>query len=83
MPNPRKSLTGQTFGFWTITAYAGQIKPGSLSLWWGTCRCGEVRKLSYSNLVRGKSTSCGCSRLGKKRGPRKKKPCPDLAKPTP
>jgi hypothetical protein len=64
MPNPRKSLTGKTFGHLVVTGYAGQIKPGGNSQWECQCQCGKTTIVPYQHLTTGRTKSCGCM-LGK------------------
>lgn len=66
MPNPRKSLTGKTFGLLEVIAYQGQTRPGGNSLWLCRCRCGTEKVIAYQHLTaKSRSTkSCGCH-LGK------------------
>lgn len=52
-------LTGQKFG--KLTAIH-RIEGGS-SKWLCKCDCGKERTVYATNLMNGKSTSCGCSRL--------------------
>lgn len=48
------NLEGQRYGRWTVMRYAGKRK------WECKCDCGNVSKVSSSNLKYGISTSCGC-----------------------
>lgn len=52
----RAELTGQKFGEWTVESYA---KNGR---WNCVCSCGSTQVLSTTDLVKGKSTNCGCKR---------------------
>ena len=60
----RKDLTGLTFGSWTVL-YVDGDNPGSTNIharWICMCSCGIKRSVSGSNLRRGQSISCDCSR---------------------
>lgn len=46
---------------WKVLAYAGTKQYGGHALWC-SCKCGTVRKVTWSTLSRGKSKNCGCSR---------------------
>lgn len=54
----RKDLLGQTFGRWTVTAYAGSGASGAT--WCCVCSCGTVRRVNAGSLLSGASSSCGC-----------------------
>lgn len=49
----------QRYGLWTIVK---QIQTGKHKKWIAECNCGTVKEVFLENLVRGKSTSCGCHR---------------------
>lgn len=51
---PRKDITGQKFGRWTVISFAGN------SFWECRCECGAVSVLSGGHLKKGHSRSCGC-----------------------
>lgn len=53
-------LTSQVFSRLTVLSYAG--KRGHDSLWLCRCSCGKEKKVRYSGLTRGSTTSCGCYR---------------------
>lgn len=58
-----KDLTGQVFGRWTVLGRAADniSKCGNrYTQWICRCECGTERVVSMSNLVNGKSKSCGC-----------------------
>jgi hypothetical protein len=56
-------LTGRVFGRWTVLSETPKTRPGS-SLWRCQCACGKIKeKVRYTSLIRGASTSCGCSRF--------------------
>jgi hypothetical protein len=68
MPNPRKSLKGQTFGHLEVLDYFGKAENGT-SLWTCLChRCNTEKVMRYTNLTYAphKTKSCGCDR-GRKR----------------
>ena len=68
MPNPAKDLTGQTFGYLTVTGRAGSRKTSGTSAratWYAKCVCGTVIEIIGANLrspMRGQKKSCGCRR---------------------
>lgn len=49
-------LTGQIFGFYSVVSKAQS------DLWDCKCKCGTTRKVRRSDLVKGKTKSCGCRR---------------------
>lgn len=51
-------LTGQTFGRWTVLAYAE--KRGRKHYWRCGCECGEEKVVHGEHLKEGRSRSCGC-----------------------
>ena len=53
---PNTDLTGQTIGYWKVNKYIGG------GLWDCTCECGTQRKIYTTDLVQGKTTSCGCKK---------------------
>ena len=59
-------LTGQRFGRWTILSLSTRPHPDKYDCYWvAECDCGTVRDVSERSLIRGKSQSCGCSRMGR------------------
>ena len=60
MGRKASDLTGQTYGAWTVVDRAG--RKGNNATWNCRCRCGTVREVSGTSLVKGKSQSCGCVR---------------------
>lgn len=54
-----RELTGQQFGRLTVLEYAGRT-PKSHRLWKCLCECGTETIVHESNLVAGKTKSCGC-----------------------
>lgn len=72
MPNPRKPLTGKTFGLLKVLSYAGKNKSGN-SMWLCECECGTKVTVAYQHLTAGRTKSCG-HMLGRwPRKPREKK----------
>jgi hypothetical protein len=62
-------LTAKRFGRWTVLAIHPERhrrRNSSYVLWLCRCDCGTRRLVRGSSLRRGKSTSCGCARRGKK-----------------
>lgn len=56
--------TGKRFGKLTVTSFAGYHPSHyKIALWNCLCDCGKTVVIMASNLTRGNSTSCGCSRL--------------------
>lgn len=53
-------LTGQTFGNWTVLAFAG--KRVRTSFWHCECKCGKIKEIGRNKLIGGISKSCGCLR---------------------
>ena len=55
-------LTDKTFGYWRVL-YRVEGRTGHGSIWHCRCeKCGTEKDVQYSNLVEGKSKSCGCLR---------------------
>lgn len=59
MPLKRAELKGRTFGRLKVIRYAGRNNSGNL-LWFCRCSCGGSKKALSSNLLSGKTVSCGC-----------------------
>ncbi len=53
-----RNLTGERFGRLTVVCRDGSI--GTLAAWHVRCDCGVTKRLSGSDLRRGRSRSCGC-----------------------
>lgn len=51
-------LTNQVFGNWTVIEQAPTQH--KTTMWKCKCKCGTVSNVSASNLIKGKSLSCGC-----------------------
>ena len=58
MNKPVANLEGMTFGYWTVLSIAGKI--GAKIAWDCECVCGTFKRVTASNLVSGRSTSCRC-----------------------
>jgi len=54
----KEDLTGKQFGEWTVLKYAGDYK------WLCQCSCENktLRKISRYDLIKSKTTNCGCKR---------------------
>lgn len=52
-------LIGRRFGRLIVIGYAGHSKNGA-DMWFCECECGVITTVCQSNLLRGKSKSCGC-----------------------
>lgn len=65
MPRPRQATdhAGKRYGMWKVFNYAGDLK--GKSAWKCMCSCGTVRINRISDLVNGKSLSCGCHSIAK------------------
>lgn len=61
-----KDLRCKTFGRLTVLNES-PIKINGFTYWKCKCICGNEKNIYSGNLLSGKSTSCGCSRKGKKR----------------
>lgn len=51
-------LSGQKFGFWTVSALSGSNRSGSI--YECICQCGCVKNIPRCNLISEKTKSCGC-----------------------
>ncbi len=56
---PRKDLTGNRYGKWTVIEFAGRTKNRD-ALWLCRCDCGTERIVVWNNLRDGVTNSCGC-----------------------
>lgn len=61
LPARAQDLSGRQFGRLIAIAYAG--KKGQQSLWKCECLCGATHITFATNLLRGKTSSCGCGKL--------------------
>lgn len=59
-----KELTGKVFGKLTVLQQAESDKNGH-ARWLCECECGKMKVIAGSNLIRGKTLSCGCMRREK------------------
>ncbi|MFI3227812.1 MAG: zinc-ribbon domain-containing protein [Clostridia bacterium] len=59
LKTPRKDITGKRFGRLTVLEHAGVKKE---SIWKCQCDCGNEIMVIQTNLMNGKTTSCGCKR---------------------
>lgn len=59
MPMPFRDKTGQTFGYWTVLAFAGRDGRNA-TVWKCKCVCGMEKNVVIGSLTSGKSKSCGC-----------------------
>ena len=53
-------MIGRTFGEWKVVS---RVKRGQQKYCFCICSCGTERVICRTNLVRGKTRSCGCRRL--------------------
>lgn len=60
----KKNIIGQKFGRWTVEEEMEKSSYGQ-RMFKCKCSCGNVRVLSYANLVGGTSKSCGCYNVEK------------------
>lgn len=59
-----KDITGCIFSRLTVLGFSGRNKHGNI-FWFCRCDCGNITKISGSNLRNGTSSSCGCFRSEK------------------
>lgn len=59
MARPTKQLYGMRFDRWTVLDFSHRNKRGS-AFWLCRCECGKEKRIYGSELVRGKTRSCGC-----------------------
>ena len=60
---PRRNLVGETFGRWTVLAFAGYGDREQLSknaMWSCVCECGTKRDVLGRNMIYGLTKACGC-----------------------
>ncbi len=55
-----KDLTGQKFGMLTVIH---KVENSGTSKWLCHCDCGNEKEIFGTNLINGKTKSCGCMRL--------------------
>jgi hypothetical protein len=58
-----KFANGHTFGSWTVVDGIIHGSPAKMDV---RCVCGQIKRADVYTLVSGKSTSCGCVRVGEK-----------------
>lgn len=58
-----KFTKGDVFGHWTVVDGRISESPATMYV---TCTCGTTNKVDVYSLVKGKSTSCGCLRIGER-----------------
>ena len=66
-------LTGQNFGKWTVIEKTNNRDSSGGILWKCACECGSIKEVSSNSLRRGKSTGCGCTRVGSQKDIKGKK----------
>lgn len=54
------NLTGKVFGLLTVVGKADIIILSRNAFWKCMCACGATAYVSYTHLVRGYATHCGC-----------------------
>lgn len=59
---PKKDLTGQKFGKLTVLELSSERSSWGEIQWKCQCECGNIVKISTSNLTTGNSLSCGCNK---------------------
>ena len=63
--NVLDDLTGKRFGRWTVLYQANNKFKTRMTMWHCRCDCGNEKDIGRSNLVNGKTKSCGCYRKEK------------------
>lgn len=58
----RKDLTKTKFGLLRPVKFLGKRGKQDATYWLCQCDCGKTKEVGSSNLIRGKTISCGCSR---------------------
>lgn len=58
VPHNFVDLTGRQFGRLTVLRYAGSVN--RKTRWECVCSCGVIKNITYQNLMRGHTKSCGC-----------------------
>lgn len=61
----KTDLTGVVFGLLTVLGKADMTILSRNAFWKCRCHCGSICYVSYTHLVRGYATSCGCDSEGK------------------
>lgn len=65
---PYEDLTGKHFGYWTVIKHLPNTRSLNGALiqnWLCKCICGTEKSVSRSNLLSGRSISCGCINYSK------------------
>ena len=57
-----KDITGQKFGHLTVIEKSPQKGLNGCVIWKCICDCGNITYASYTELILGRKTTCGCSR---------------------
>lgn len=60
MPNSKIDLAGRKFMMYTVIERSPKVGHKNCSFWLCRCDCGAIRHVNQSNLIQGKSRSCGC-----------------------
>lgn len=55
-------ITGEKFGHWTVIGRDFDRPTDRNTYWLCKCDCGEIRSITRTSIVSGKSKSCGCMR---------------------
>lgn len=58
-----KDLTGQQYGLLTVKSPLIEKTSNGSTFWLCECKCGNMTKVSVSNLLNGHVKSCGCHRI--------------------
>ena len=61
-------MTGMTFGYWEVLSKDAPHHNAHNSYWVCRCKCGNIRTLTRSSLVSGRSVSCGCKPSERRKG---------------
>ena len=61
-------MTGMQFGYWTVLYKDSPHKGSKNSFWVCQCKCGNLRTITRSTLLSGKSLSCGCKPSENRKG---------------
>lgn len=56
-------ISGKQYGYLTVLKDSGQRKSNGATIWACSCICGNITTASYSDLKRGRITSCGCKKV--------------------
>lgn len=61
-------MTGMQFGYWTVLRKDNPHHGSKNSFWVCQCKCGNIRVITRSTLLSGRSLSCGCKPSGNRKG---------------